>query len=73
MIDVTRLRKSLQEPQAAFAKRFGVNQSTVSRWEEGEEPSGPALVLLKLLEAERAETVGDGSPPTKEASKDAAA
>ena len=53
MIDVARLRKSLGAPQAAFAERFGVNQSTVSRWEDGEEPSGPALVLLTQLESER--------------------
>ena len=53
MIDVARLRKSLGETQTAFAERLGVNQSTVSRWEDGEEPSGPALVLLKQLENER--------------------
>lgn len=26
-------REGLQETQAAFAERFGVNQSTVDRWE----------------------------------------
>lgn len=54
-IDVARLRKSLGESQAAFAERFGVNQSTVSRWEDGEEPSGPALIILTQLESERVE------------------
>jgi DNA-binding transcriptional regulator YiaG len=54
MIDVARLRKSLGESQSAFAERFGVNQSTVSRWEDGEEPSGPALILLTQMENERA-------------------
>lgn len=53
MIDVARLRKSLGDTQVAFAARLKVNQSTVSRWEDGEEPSGPALILLTQLENER--------------------
>ena len=50
---VSRLRAFLGETQTEFAERFGVNQSTVCRWEAGEEPSGPALVLLNHLERER--------------------
>lgn len=47
------LRKSLHESQASFAKRFGVAQATVCRWERGDEkPSGPATLLLKRLMAE---------------------
>lgn len=51
---VARLRASLGETQMEFAERFGVNQSTVCRWENGEEPSGPALILINALERERA-------------------
>lgn len=32
--DVLSLRLRLKETQAAFAERFGVNQSTVARWEK---------------------------------------
>ena len=53
MINVARLRKHLNESQPAFAKRFGVNQSTVSRWEAGKVPTGPALILLERLDRER--------------------
>jgi DNA-binding transcriptional regulator YiaG len=50
MVDIIKLRESLGDTQTAFAKRLGVSQSTVSRWETGvEEPSGPALLLLKIL------------------------
>lgn len=50
------LRKSLHESQASFAKRFGVAQATVCRWERGDEkPSGPATLLLKRLMSEVAE------------------
>jgi DNA-binding transcriptional regulator YiaG len=52
-INVSRLRASLNETQTEFAERFGVNQSTVSRWEDGEEPSGPAMVILNNLERDR--------------------
>lgn len=52
-INIARLRSSLNETQAEFAERCGVNQSTVCRWEAGDEPSGLALALLRLLERER--------------------
>lgn len=52
-INVSRLRTSMNETQTEFAERFGVNQSTVHRWEAGESPSGPALVLLTNLERDR--------------------
>lgn len=45
--DIRRARKKLEESQAKFAKRFGVNQSTVDRWEEvGPPENGPAAILL---------------------------
>lgn len=36
--DIKRHRRRLGESQAEFAKRFGVNQSTVHRWETGDLP-----------------------------------
>lgn len=51
--DVIKTRERLKESQAAFATRFGVNQSTVHRWEEGNPPQkGPASILLKSLMAQ---------------------
>ena len=47
-------RKALNESQAAFATRFGVNQATVHRWETGELPiegiiaHGVEAVLARL-------------------------
>jgi DNA-binding transcriptional regulator YiaG len=41
------LRDALAESQTAFAKRLGVTQATVSRWEDGELiVQGPAAILL---------------------------
>jgi DNA-binding transcriptional regulator YiaG len=34
--EIKRARDRLGESQAAFAKRFGVNQSTIHRWETGD-------------------------------------
>lgn len=54
-IDIGKLRKSLGDgdkplSQAELAKRVGVNQATISRWETGEdEPSGPAAILLTQI------------------------
>lgn len=51
--DVRRARQKLDESQAKFAKRFGVNQSTVDRWEEDGPPEkGPAAILLSQLLSE---------------------
>lgn len=49
-LNISRLRKQLGETQEQFAKRFGVRQSTVHRWETGDlKPSGPCLILLRQL------------------------
>ena len=59
-IDIGQLRKKLgsdDKPisQAELARRLGVNQGTISRWETGEdEPTGPAEILLRQI----AEQVG---------------
>ncbi len=58
--DIKAARNLLKESQAAFAKRFGVDQATVHRWEKKGLPEhGTARVavesLLGDLQAERAQ------------------
>ena len=48
--------------QAAFARRLGVRQQTVSEWETGRyAPRGASLTVLRMLEEEIAPY--DASPP----------
>ena len=43
-------RKALNESQAAFATRFGVNQATVHRWEtEGLPERGTARLMVEQV------------------------
>jgi DNA-binding transcriptional regulator YiaG len=49
MIDVKQLREARGLTQAQFAKLVGVDQSTVSNWEKGMSPRGPAQILLRKL------------------------
>ena len=59
---VRRLRRRSGLSQAAFARRLGVRQQTVSEWETGRyAPRGASLVVLRLLEEEVAPY--DASPP----------
>lgn len=53
-IDVKALRLSLGWTQAQLASELGVNQSTVSLWEAGAHPRGPALKLLQTLTPQEA-------------------
>jgi DNA-binding transcriptional regulator YiaG len=49
-IDVRTVRTSLGESQTAFAERFGVDQSAVSRWEkEGLPNRGAARNAVEKL------------------------
>ncbi|MCC6480302.1 MAG: helix-turn-helix domain-containing protein [Sphingomonadaceae bacterium] len=48
-IDVRAIRESLNLSQAALAAELGVDQSTVSNWENGTQPRGPARKLLESL------------------------
>lgn len=48
-IDVKSLRTKLELTQEQFGKAVGVDQSTVSNWENGMMPRGPARKLLQTL------------------------
>lgn len=48
-IDVRRLREKLGLTQVQLADALGVDQGTVSKWENGGKPRGPAAILLKNL------------------------
>lgn len=50
------LREAFGESQKVFAERFGVDQSTISLWEQDEtSPRGPALMILQQVAATRPE------------------
>ncbi len=50
MVDVKTIRESLGESQSAFGERFGVDQSTVHRWEkEGLPERGAARHAVENL------------------------
>ena len=60
------LRRRSGLSQAAFARRLGVRQQTVSEWETGRyEPRGASLTVLRHFEEEIAPY--DASPPAREA------
>lgn len=48
-IDIKALRSKLGLTQAALAAAIGVDQSTVSLWESGMKPRGPARRLLRQM------------------------
>ena len=48
-LDVKSLRETLSLTQAQLGDIVGVDQSTVSNWEKGAPPRGPALKLLQSL------------------------
>lgn len=48
-IDVRAIRVSLGLTQAQLGEAVGVDQSTVSNWENGMLPRGPARKLLQTL------------------------
>lgn len=46
-------RERAGESQAQFAVRFGVNQSTIHRWEtDGPPPGGPARKMIEQVVAQ---------------------
>lgn len=66
-VGVARLRSRLRLSQAAFARRLGVRQQTVSEWETGRyAPRGASARLLSLLAEEVTPydaPTGDAAPP----------
>lgn len=52
-LDVKALRARLKLTQAQLGEAVGVDQSTVSNWENGSPPRGPARKLLVKLAARR--------------------
>lgn len=53
-LDIKSIRTALDMTQAMLAEEVGVDQSTVSNWENGQLPRGPARKLLTVL-AKKAE------------------
>jgi putative transcriptional regulator len=50
-LDVAAVRKKTGLSQATFARRIGVQVSTIRNWEQGRRrPQGPARILLALLD-----------------------
>ena len=50
---VKKIRENAKKKQIEFAKMIGVKVSTLRNWEQGRRhPEGPALALLKLVEAD---------------------
>ena len=59
--EIKEMRMALGESQTAFAQRFGIDQSTVHRWEtDGPPRRGPALVALRAL---KEQMVASGAEP----------
>lgn len=48
-IDLIQLRKTHNWAQKQLAEQLGVDQATISRWENGAPIKGPALRLIELL------------------------
>lgn len=68
-VRIARLRARLGLSQAAFARRLGVRQQTVSEWETGRyAPRGASARLLSLLAEEAAPY--DEAPPGSPGSPD---
>ena len=52
-VDVKALRKRLGLTQAAFARRYGFELSSIRNWEQGRrQPEGPARILLLVIDKE---------------------
>jgi putative transcriptional regulator len=53
MIELRRVRKSLNMTQKEFADTFGFSVRTIGEWEQGRrKPEASARILLKLIEKE---------------------
>lgn len=62
---ISRVRRHLGETQAEFGERFGVDQSTVSKWESGKQvPESGHLDIVASLEAFEDDAVPIGTKST---------
>lgn len=62
---ISRLRRHLGESQTDFASRFGVDQSTISKWESGKQvPDSSHLDIIASLEAVEANGTEQNTLPT---------
>lgn len=55
VLDVKAIRATLNWTQAQLGSAVGVDQSTISNWENGKQPKGPARMLLEKLVQENAQ------------------
>ena len=59
-IEILTLRKSLNWTQEELAQHLGVEQATISRWENGATIKGPALRLIEILAQNAQSTKEEG-------------
>ena len=59
-IEILTLRKSLNWTQEDLAQHLGVEQATISRWENGATIKGPALRLIEILAQNAQSTKEEG-------------
>ena len=51
VIDIRKLRESVDVSQSQFARMIGVSKGTLQNWEQGRRrPRGPAKALLRVFE-----------------------
>lgn len=60
-LNVRAIRQELGLTQAQLGEAVGVDQSTVSNWENGMPPRGPARKLLENLVADRPASASTGA------------
>lgn len=60
---IVRIRRALKESQADFGKRFGVGQTTISKWEsDRQEPEAKHLDVIASLEMDGLDMVDSETP-----------
>jgi DNA-binding transcriptional regulator YiaG len=58
-VALRKARERLGESQKQFAARIGINQATISRWEDEGPHRGPAVLALRLILANIDRFFGD--------------
>lgn len=65
-LDIREIRTRLGMTQAQLGDAIGVDQSTISNWENGSPPRGPARKLLIKLAASRPKRTDPTAKPQPE-------